>query len=506
MATTGNDEQRRKDTLGHESLHMQPSPRFYVDSPTCFKIEDEVNDRIGTGRCHDAHLMVPESREDKSNPASDTFTPPPTLPPSSPGPPASREPGPEVEPHIDAHIHEARASMSCPRCEPLVQVHKHLSQERQRIFMTRTRLEVERKNLKQLRIMSRDKQTKSLSCLDGAMNRGLHKDDQFSLQELNRDAQDSFRDLCRHEDHCIELENTLSRLEYETNKREQECYQNDFYAASGTSSSKGSKHSAKSHATSSRTIENLPPILKEYYNKFGDAKVFQERIQNFNFDHQRTLRTRTKNASAGKRVKPAEQVFWKSYFRERKQHIQAYLEAKADAQRLRKLCAELNYQIEPEDDIDFADRVPEVDATKKDLQELSHDVSSGPPRPLELLLFGDMDAQGNVQDWLKDTLKSTVAIGPSSMQAVRGGSEGGGDAQAELAPDASQAQTEPQRELSSNSPTFPTVPATLRLSKRSSRVARFYGETLTRRYSEPELTRIVLSEDEDQSGAYRNVT
>jgi hypothetical protein len=405
---------------------------------------------------------------------------------------------------------EADASgANCQRCHTIFRDQKTLSRIRQSVLMTRTHLGNERKRLKPLREKFREKQSKCLNLLNDALSRGIRPEDYVDLEELNKHAQDSYNDLCMHQDYCSDLENKLSNLEYQMDKRESTSIRDAFYAASGTVTSGESVrsrngHRHNSHSSGHNSSETVHPLVQAYYDSAGNVTVLRERVQEYDFSHKEAVRSRNKKSKSGQPVNPPDKVFWVTYFRERRALIQSYLKAKIEAQRLKQLCIELRYDIEDDDD-DISEIQQRALDNSKRVQEGNADTSLGVSngsRPLELLLFGSMDSEEYVQDWLKGTLRPLTSIGSPFLQPTKPQSEGSPDTAPEIAPEPSQARTEPQHALTPTHSTLNLPSLSPQSSKPAAKVLSFSGELVQRRYSNPEIRRIAPMEIERPGAEY----
>jgi hypothetical protein len=147
-------------------------------------------------------------------------------------------------------------------------------------------------------------------------------------------------------------------------------------------------------------------LVRKYYDLMGDAKIFRERLFNFESGHQHQLAFREEQRQLGELVNPLDEIFYQAYFSERKALIQDLSTAKAEMQQLRAECELAGMSVEapslpPHDDADALDhshRVPR----RAIHYPFSPESNFGRLTAGITLVFGDIDNKAFVGRWLHE--------------------------------------------------------------------------------------------------------
>jgi hypothetical protein len=415
------------------------------------------------------------------------------LPPPSPHPPASNQ------------LHECPGSSNsdCTHCQKLIRAQQKLARLRDEVLTTRTHVNNERRIYIQLREYALEVQSKFMSTLDTAISNGTLVADQPTLNDLHKQILVSNSELLEQEEHFKDHEDRLSTLEYRFGKKEAAQYQKascerSKLAIAGEANLDDAVDDDEDDdetATNDSESEDQPSLLEAYYDRAGDVTVQKDRLDEFEADHRTAVRLRVREVQAGGRPEPPEKKFLEDYFEKRAKIIRNYLKAKHDAQQLRQQCLERDYHIAEEDEIEVGPRP--IDLSRRYPEgPLSKKVDPG-VRPLELLLFGTVDPEDRVREWLADSLRARSGANyrRTLWETRKTHSEGDPELHTEQAVATEDAKTVEENVNSPLVTRFEAVESSWGL-KSSIGTFKWPGEILRHRYSNPELRHVEHAENQ----------
>jgi len=236
---------------------------------------------------------------------------------------------------------------------------------------------------------------------------------QPELARTYQEIRESNAELNQQESQTRDLEDRLCVLEYQLGKLEDGLYQDreigpDYETGYGYTET--SSEGVTVTSSNGTTHDNTPPCLQELYSRMGDLKIFQDRLEDFKFEHQQELRNREALLSQGEAVLP-EDEFLESYRLEENQIRAELVRAETDVQDLRELC--LREGINPDDEIFLPNLEahsepftvpPEIeDATVQQYHSYPMKPYGNSP-PTGHIFSGILSTRDRINTWLKEIL------------------------------------------------------------------------------------------------------
>lgn len=327
----------------------------------------------------------PEIVLNQSLPSSALQRHPPHLPTSA-EPSINSPPSPPPLPPVE------RAQFRCYRCENVFKIQKELARRRTGLLTARTHLENEQTMLAGLRDYDSKSRELVIKAMVAALERSSFGHDLTQITELQSKSITANNDLKDGEARFSKAQSQLSSIEYHFGKKETELYgllsQSHMHVGSLQSDALGSALQGTESVTETESA-SLPSLLEEYYDRAGDANLAWDRLQELETDHQIELRQRERAVEENLPVVPSGAEFVRGFVEERTRIVRDLIQAKTDAQGLRRQCEEREYSIKD-------------DGSNKALQAYNLDLwADESDRHLQLLLVGEVDRDERVKDWVK---------------------------------------------------------------------------------------------------------
>jgi hypothetical protein len=237
------------------------------------------------------------------------------------------------------------------------------------------------------------------------------------LQDVWERLKRSTANLKKREETVQKLEKELKKKEGRLLAKEKQLYEEIHKTRDDVRSSIASEDALTDDSyvelsAYSGSTDDENSLVHKYYDLMGDAKIFRERLFNFESEHQHQLSLREEQRQLGELPDPPDEIFYRAYFSERKALIQDLSTAKADMQQLKVQCELAGMSVEapslpPLDDADALDhsrRVPR----RAIHYALPPDSYFGRLTEGITLVFGDIDNQAFVGRWLNEVRQAKL--------------------------------------------------------------------------------------------------
>ncbi|KAK8219842.1 hypothetical protein M8818_000816 [Zalaria obscura] len=177
------------------------------------------------------------------------------------------------------------------------------------------------------------------------------KDD---LKTVREQLQSDFDRLGMKRDEMNAKEDILSLREHRLEEQETELMKmlEAFWGNSPDFQVKvtGSETESQTSVAPSTESENIPPLLREYYDKVGDVGIFEQRLDDLIDDYEEESANRQFRADQELPADPPDEVFEQAFAFQRNTTLEDLAAAKADAERLRLRCLDAGLHPQEEHD------------------------------------------------------------------------------------------------------------------------------------------------------------
>jgi hypothetical protein len=228
------------------------------------------------------------------------------------------------------------------------------------------------------------------------------------LLKLYNQFEDGQRELDLQEEHANQLVDRLSSLEYQYGQDEErlfEALENEIFGTTIDFPDEENPYleNVMEALAGNKSETVVHPLLQEYYDRSGDIRVWQDRLEELELAQRKAATSRETRVNQGQEVFPSDIDFYDE-FRQKRESIRMEVAlAKADSKRLREECKHL--------DLDLSESGSYADGSDGELHSQSNDIPQKETEDLHplqnphlsdiyLLRNGYSTAKDRIADWL----------------------------------------------------------------------------------------------------------